>query len=388
MIQKITNYDLLTLPAKIGQIYYVTDMRCLFQDTGKLRQNRQRLSALVLNTDYERLNRIRPQNGKNYYVIETNFLWSYDTKWVLRDGDIKKYNSYTYNSTNGVSPIVNEDSYITSQQTGDRILDNNGLLGDGSVVVRDQNRLIKSNISVDTKNNAIAFTSQLDNGIIFYPYGFSGDEKERTEVGSLHLGIQTRLNNPGMDENLEHSGLATYYGDVELYGDAYTLQVKSVFDYGLDYIPNWEDEKMSHQFTCSKTIQNSDSSYKMFYKITIFDITQSYAKIQIITYNNSSNAAVTDGDGNLVYEGPLLLDSDITYDCIRTINSSTDCDYTIISNNHSFKLTGQTVSPLVTFSHPFEYTDNQNTIYAKSEVVKKIKISKYSGLVEIVRCDS
>ena len=58
LIQKITNYDLLNLPAKIGQIYYVTDMRCLFQDTGKLRQNRKRLSALVLNTDYERLNRI------------------------------------------------------------------------------------------------------------------------------------------------------------------------------------------------------------------------------------------------------------------------------------------------------------------------------------------
>lgn len=388
MIQKITNYDLLNLPAKIGQIYYVTDMRCLFQDTSKLLQGRKRLNALVLNTDYERLHRIRPQNGKNYYVIETNFLWSYDTKWVLRDGDVKQYNAYTYDSNNGVSPIVNNDSYITSSQTGDRIIDNNGLLGNGSIVVRDQNRLVKASIGVDGKNNAIAFTGQLDNGIIFYPYGFSGDETERTQVGSLHLGIQTKLNNPGMFENLEHAGLATYYGDMELYGDAYTLQVKSVFEYNLDYVPNWEDEKMSHQFTCSKTVKRGDSSYKIFYKITIFDISETAAKIQIISYNNSADAAVTDADGNLVYDGPFLLESDVTYDCTRTRNSSTDCDYTIISNGHNFNLSGQSVSPLVTFSHPSEYTDDENNTYANSEVVKKIKISKYSGLVEIVRCNS
>ena len=29
------------------------------------------------------------------------------------------------------------------------------------------------------------------------------------------------------------------YGDMELYGDAYTLQVKSVFDYNLDYDLNY-----------------------------------------------------------------------------------------------------------------------------------------------------
>lgn len=385
MIQKISNYDLLRLPIKPGQIYYITDLRCLFQDFGKTARERTRLNALVLNTDYERLHRVRPQNGRNYYVIETNFLWVYDTKWVLKDGDIRKYNAYAYTYTNGVSPVVSNDVTITSSTTGDRIIDNNGLLGNGSVVVRDRNRLNKGIIEVDARKNNIAFTSYLDNGISFYPYGFTSSAEEKQKIGSFHLGIESTVENPGVFENMSHKGLATYYGDVNLYGDMFTLEVQP-YNYSLNYIPQ-VDEELRYRFECNVTVKETENiSYKKYSNITIKVIDGTSCKIRITTYNDRSGIVVTDGNEKL-YQGALLVESDIIYDGERTVTDDS-VTFKITSLGDSFTLSGGVVTPLITFSNPEKYTDTPDNVYGTSELLRKVRISNYSGKVNILRCDS
>ena len=385
MIQKISNYDLLRLPIKPGQIYYITDLRCLFQDFGKTARERTRLNALVLNTDYERLHRVRPQNGQNYYVIETNFLWVYDTKWVLKDGDIRKYNAYAYTYTNGVSPVVSNDSTITSSTTGDRIIDNNGLLGNGSVVVRDRNRLNKGIIEVDARKNNVSFTSYLDNGISFYPYGFTSSAEEKQKIGSFHLGIESTVENPGVFENMSHKGLATYYGDINLYGDMFTIEVQP-YTYSLNYIPQ-VDEELRYRFECNVTVnETSDISYKKYSNIEIKVIDATTCKIRITTYNDRSGIVVTDGNEKL-YQGALLVESDIIYDGKRTVTDDS-VTFKITSLDDSFTLSGGVVTPLITFSNPEKYTDTPDNVYGTSELLRKIKISNYSGKVNILRCDS
>lgn len=388
MIQRITNYDLLRLPVKQGQIYYISDLRCLFQDNGPSIRERTRLNALVLNTDYERLNRIRPQNGKNYYVVETNFLWVYDTKWVLRDGNIGAYNSYTYTSRNGVSPVINTDSNITSSETGDRIIDNNGLLGNGSVVIRDHNRLNKGIINVDASKNNLAFTSYLDNGISFYPYGFTSDSQEKIRIGSLHLGVTSTVENPGVFESMAYKGVATYYGDMNLYGDVYTYEIQPYTSYTLMYVPPSKDEKLRFSFTCSRKMRDSsDVIYDQYSQVSIYNVTETSCKIHIITYNNSSGATVTDKDGNLIYEGALIMDSDVVYEGVRTINTD-GSTYKILNMDDAFTFSGSVQQPLVTFSVPSKYIDDGATVYGLSELVKKIKISNYSGQVNILRVNA
>ena len=388
MIQQVSNYDLLSIPVREGQIYYATDIRALFQDFGPSIKDRRRLSAFVLNTDYERLNRIRPQNGLNYYVIETNFLWTYDTKWVLKDGDIRQYNSYTYSSA-GISPVVSTDNLITSVETGDRIIDNNGLLGNGAVVIRDSNRLNKGVIGVDAARNGLSITSYLDNGISFYPYGFTSDQQEKLQTGSFHLGVEANEEGTGIFSSLSHRGVATYYGDFNLYGDAYTLEIKPFEDYTVSYIPVSPNEFLTFQFECSKTIleESTDRSYTQYRKVIIYEITETTCKIRITTYNNRSGATVTDANGNIIYDGALTIESDIIYDGNRT-SAESGVAFCITSNSDEFILSGPVLSPLVTFTNWGEYTNEGDTVYAQSQLLHKIKISEYSGKVNIFRLDA
>lgn len=383
MIQKITSYDLLQIPIKCGQIYYVTDTRCLYKDMGYTRNERMRQSAIILNTDYERNCSIRPQNGKQYYVIENNFLWRYDTKWYLIDGDIKQYNAYGYSSLSSISPVVNTDDYITSNITGDRIIDNNGLLGDGSVVVRDGNRIIKARAHISS-DNSIAIQSYLDNGFSFYPYSLVNSSVENNKIGSLHLSVDRKLEGDSLTQTLNHKGKADYYGDFNIHGTGYIIKEVDYTKYNLTTIPQ-KDQQLTFTFNTS-LVDKSDNgiTYTRYYNFTINVIDKNSATIRIVTYTNLTSPATVNDAGQIIYNGPTQVESDITYDTSRNEISNTEVAYTVISTGEIFTLVNSTPYSEVIFSDKSKYSDSADDIVAQSKLLEK---REFLSMLEILRVD-
>ena len=79
-IIKCTQYDLMRAKAKVGQMYFVTDSRLLYKDNSNSIAQRLVFNAVILHTESERINSIKPVIGKFYYVEETNSLWLFDTR--------------------------------------------------------------------------------------------------------------------------------------------------------------------------------------------------------------------------------------------------------------------------------------------------------------------
>lgn len=375
MIYPVTQYDLLTLPVKKGQIYFITDLSCLFKDYGSTKSERLRFNATVVSSNFTRLNKLRPVNGKYYYVSEDNSLWLYDTRWVLVDGDVSKYNSYGYDGVNAMSPVINTDDSITGPN-GDKIIDNNGLLSDGSVVIRDWSRVIRGKISKDITRQRLNFTSYLDNGISFYPYGMGKNYSERREIGSLNLGIDTYEDGNSMI----HSGKAEYFGNMYIHGDVYTVTDKSINDFDLAYVPQI-NEIMTHNFKTSVTNTVNGLKEIIYSEVEIVVISKTSAKVRIIKYRDGLDNAVIGEDGKALYDSAITLISDITYDAIRNIASSDKVSYTLVgpSTNDTFTLTGSGYTSVVNISNRSEYSDESN-ITAYNSVKCQVKLNALASL--------
>lgn len=111
----------------------------------------------MIATERERLNNISPINGSLYYVWETNTLWTYNHKWIVLEGNYSTVaNGYYYNQ-NAITPTADDVN---------QVLDNNGLLKNGSVVIRDANRVIKGQLYIsngDTVFQYILLETKPDN---------------------------------------------------------------------------------------------------------------------------------------------------------------------------------------------------------------------------------
>lgn len=335
MITKINQYDLLRLPVSRGKRYYVTDLRQLYEDFGSIINDRRILPAMILNTENERANKIRPVQGMNYYVIESNCLWMYDTRWVLKDGS-KTYNTYQYGPTNAVSPVVLENEEITNSQ-GDKIIDNNGLLGDGTVVVRDINRIQRATIAANNAKKQVEITSFLENGIMLRPYGLAQEYAARNNIGSLHLGIQMGTWGPEGFERTSYSGKATYKGDFDIHGQLRLVQSTSSYNADLfTVVTNSEEEEVNYTIDCVKTVTVHDEDVKYRNFITITPITQTSAEVTVITYSVSEGASsselLPDGDEVLIYR------KGIKYDAVREATAS-DVTYTLLGIGVKITLT-------------------------------------------------
>lgn len=314
MITKISHYDLLRLPVSRGKKYYVTDLRQLYQDFGSIINERRVLPAMILNTENERATKIRPVQGMNYYVIESNCLWMYDTRWMLKDGN-KTYNTYTYGPDNPISPVVLPDEEITTDQ-GDKIIDNNGLLGDGTVVVRDVNRIQRASIAANNIKKQVEFTSYLENGIMIRPNGLANEYAAKNNIGSLHLGVKMGTWGPEGFERTSYSGHATYKGDFDIQGQLRLVQSTSSFNADIfTVITNTDEESVNYTINCTKTITVHDgtTTYRNF--ITITPLTETTAEVTVITYSVVESADASDlipeGDETLIYR------KGIKYDAVR-----------------------------------------------------------------------
>ena len=174
-IFKVTEYDLLNTSIVTNNYYACTDSRKMYKDTNS--RSRELLNVTMIDTEVDRLYNIRPKDGVQYYVWETNELWVYNAGWILRIGEIRSRSSGYYYRENKIrSTDIANDSHV---------IDNNGLLRDGSIVVRDLNRVIKGRVYIDETNNNLVISSFLGGGIRILPNGSMGD------MGSLVINPNT-----------------------------------------------------------------------------------------------------------------------------------------------------------------------------------------------------
>ena len=383
MIIRCTKYDLLQLPMKEGQLYYVTDLRAVYQDLGVHKTDRRQIHALVLNTEYERGTVIRPQNGFNYYVIESNNLWTFDAKWVLRDGDVSEYNAYAYSGTNGITPVVTLDPYICNSETGDRIIDNNGLLGDGSVVVRDSNRIIRGKLGIDYTNNELSIIGYQDNGITIYPYGLESVPKTRRKYGALHLGIASETSSESTVASIYRRGKAEYNGDFYVIGDVYSQVAESSFKYELSRTPE-APSKMVHNFSTTKSVEEDSSNVITHFDFSIEVISDTDAKVTVVEYRQEADSEVVGEHGEMLYDGKFVWGSEKVYNATRVIDRQDKVSYKLIGdrNENTFTLEGSPSSAVVTFN-TFDYiNEGASTVYAITNYYNIQCLSNHTKLEE------
>ena len=336
-IIRCMQYDLFNTVPVVGQIYFCTDVRVLYKDNGPTKANRTRFNAVILTSDFERVNNIKPVIGKFYYIEQTNSLWLFDTRWVLKIGPGSTYNSYavaysdTYNG-NYISPIINVDESITNSN-GDKIIDNNGLLGDGSVGIRDNNRIIRGLLKADSVYQQIVFNSYLDNGFLFIPNSHLPYTDLSTSLGALHLTVDKNLKNND-STSLDLAGQAYYYGTWNNYGDMYIVnKLDDPTSVGIDYTPNLDKIMVKLFLKCSKKITNENNEEETILTyITIRPISTTQAIANVVSLNEENANSVAYNDiGELIYTDLGSLEENITTDCTRSIkyeNTYTYCTYT------------------------------------------------------------
>lgn len=304
-IIKCKQYDLFNLGSSTGQIYFCTDTRILYKDCGNSKQQRKRLNAVVLNTEHERLNEIKPSLGRYYYVIESNYLWLFDTRWILQNGDTTKYNAYVNSYSTSVdgtyiSPVIHKDVTITNE-FGDRIIDNNGLLGDGSVAVRDENRIIRGTMNVDHYNQQVAIKSHLDNGLVFIPNAHLPYNDLNSSLGALHLTIDKNVNTTENDLNM--IGQAYYYGTWNNLGNINILTKKDGDDYSSITYNIKDDEIIKWFIECHKTEIDSETNDEKTLKTHIImrPLSTNEGIMQIISFYYETNDIVYTDLGEPLY---------------------------------------------------------------------------------------
>ena len=149
-IYKLTAYDLKCTAITNGNYYVTTDTKQVYYDKNNVRTIK---AVKMIATERERLTNISPINGSLYYVWETNTLWTYNSKWIVLEGNYSSNPSGYYYNDNVISPNTNDPNAV---------LDNNGLLGDGSVVIRDGNRVIKGKLSISQGNAVVRYVLLTD----------------------------------------------------------------------------------------------------------------------------------------------------------------------------------------------------------------------------------
>lgn len=171
-IIKLTEFDLLRTTNTPGNMYMCTDSHKLYYDETK--NSRVIYNYTGVKTVNDLQHNITPEYGIVYYCWEDNSLWLWMNKWLSLWTDNKYPSAYVYDENNQLQTITSNSN----------VIDNNGLLQDGSVVIRDKQRIIKGKIYINNANDNLVVSSYLGGGIRFLPNGkmdtdgelFVGDE--------------------------------------------------------------------------------------------------------------------------------------------------------------------------------------------------------------------
>ena len=167
-IVKMTEFDLLRTNVTQYNMYMCLDTRKLYYDSTNNISGRILYSYIGVKTVNDLLYNITPEYANVYYCWEDNSLWLWMNKWITLWSDHSYPSAYVYNDWNGTSGDLtdvyrNDDPLIPA--------DDNGLLHDGSVVIRDRNRIIKGKLYVDDGNDNLVISSYLGGGVRILPNG-------------------------------------------------------------------------------------------------------------------------------------------------------------------------------------------------------------------------
>lgn len=186
-------------------------------DSQKLYYDQDSVTRTIYNyqgvkTVNDLMHNITPSLNTTYYCWEDNSLWLWMNKWITLWTDKTYPSAYVYEnypspgSPSSLNPVYRNDEPLWPA-------DDNGLLKDGSVVVRDRNRIIKGKLYIDDGNDNLVISSYLGGGLRLLPNGhldtdgefFIGDEGTsfiRSKL--LHLNNETYVDYteaPELDNN-------------------------------------------------------------------------------------------------------------------------------------------------------------------------------------------
>lgn len=169
-ILRVTEYDLLRIKVSMGNMYMCQDTMKLYYDQGNSASDRVLYNYISVKTINDLNKNISPILNYTYYCWEDNSLWVWVNKWICLYSDTTYPSAYAYDDVPAESNPQNLNA-IYRYDMPNMPADDNGLLKDGSVVVRDRNRLIKGRIYIEDSNDNFVISSYLGGGIRFLPNG-------------------------------------------------------------------------------------------------------------------------------------------------------------------------------------------------------------------------
>ena len=174
-IFKVKEFDVLRTEIVKGNMYICVDSMVMYYDESDV--SRTQYSYIGVRTVNDLFKNITPDQGTTYYCWEDNSLWIWMNKWISlytesTYPDAYIYDDYNYDTNKGTLTSVYREDAVSS------IVDNNGLLRDGSVVVRDKYRIIKAKLSINDDNDNLIVSSFFGGGIRFLPNGRMSTEGE------------------------------------------------------------------------------------------------------------------------------------------------------------------------------------------------------------------
>lgn len=170
MIYKMTSFDLLRTKVQMGNMYMCIDTQVLWYDGGETANDRSVYEYVSVRTINELLYQITPSYGKTYYCWEDNSLWVWINKWITLYSQTTYPSGYVYDDIPSTTN-PQELNPIYRYDMPNMPADDNGLLKDGSVIIRDRNRIIKGKLAVDDGNNNLIISSFLGGGLKLLPNG-------------------------------------------------------------------------------------------------------------------------------------------------------------------------------------------------------------------------
>ena len=173
-IIKITEFDLLRTSIVAGNMYMCIDSQKLYYDESNIKRTLYAYKGVKTINDL--FYNITPTLNAVYYCWEDNSLWLWMNKWVSLWTQNTYPSAYLYTDGSILTEVYDKDPTAPA--------DNNGLLKDGSVVVRDRQRIIKGRLFINDSNDNFVISSFLGGGVRILPNGqvdtegelFIGDE--------------------------------------------------------------------------------------------------------------------------------------------------------------------------------------------------------------------
>ena len=201
-IIRMTQWDLMHTSINPGNMYMCIDNTTLYYD--ETENKRVVYTYVGVKTVNDLMYNLTPTANTTYYCWEDNSLWLWMNKWIVLWSDRTYPSAYVYTDTGNIDPVYRYDQPLLPA-------DDNGLLKDGSVVIRDRNRIIKGKLFIDDGNDNLVISSYLGGGIRILPNGqidtdgefYIGDEGKsfiRSEFHGLNNDMYVDYSeNPDMD---------------------------------------------------------------------------------------------------------------------------------------------------------------------------------------------